>query len=54
MAFFHSPKLVTDGLVMYVDAANPRSYPGTGSTWYDLTTKRPCGKKKWQCHYFEA
>ena len=38
MAFFHSPRLITDGLVMYVDAANPKSYPGTGSTWYDLTT----------------
>lgn len=37
MAFAHSPKIVTDGLAMYVDAANPKSYPG-GSTWYDLTT----------------
>ena len=37
MALAHSPKIVTDGLVMYVDAANLKSYPGTGSTWYDLT-----------------
>lgn len=37
MALAHSPKIVTDGLVMYVDAANPKSYPGDGSTWYDLT-----------------
>lgn len=22
---------------MYVDAANPRSYPGVGNTWYDLS-----------------
>jgi hypothetical protein len=37
MAFHYSPKIVTDGLVMYVDSANPKSYPGSGSTWYDLT-----------------
>lgn len=33
----YSPKLVTDGLVLYLDASNPRSYPGTGSTWFDLS-----------------
>ena len=27
----------TSGLVQCVDAANPRSYPGSGSTWYDVT-----------------
>jgi hypothetical protein len=37
MAFNYSPKIVTDGLVLYLDAANPRSYPGTGTTWYDLS-----------------
>jgi len=37
MAFHHSPKIVTDGLVMYLDAANPKSYPGIGSTWHDLS-----------------
>ena len=25
-----------DGLQIVLDAANPRSYPGTGNTWYDL------------------
>jgi hypothetical protein len=29
--------IVTDGLVMYLDAANPRSYPGTGTSWYDMS-----------------
>jgi hypothetical protein len=24
-------------LILYLDAANPRSYPGTGGTWYDLS-----------------
>ena len=30
--------LVTAGLMLHVDAGNPASYPGSGSTWYDLTT----------------
>lgn len=29
--------IVTDGLVLYLDAANTKSYPGTGTNWYDLT-----------------
>ena len=33
----HGPKIVTDGLILYLDAANVRSYPGSGTTWYDLT-----------------
>ncbi len=33
----YNPSLVRNGLLMYVDAANPRSYPGTGNTWYDLS-----------------
>lgn len=37
MAFHFSPKIVTDGLVFYVDAANPKSYPGSGTTWKDLS-----------------
>lgn len=37
MGLSHSPKIVTDGLKLYLDAANLKSYPGTGSVWYDLT-----------------
>lgn len=37
MAFHYSPKLVTDGLVLALDAANSKSYPGSGTTWYDLS-----------------
>ena len=37
MAFNYSPKLITDGLVLYLDAANTRSYPTTGTTWNDLS-----------------
>lgn len=31
----YSPKIVTDGLVLYLDADNPKSYSG-GSTWIDI------------------
>jgi hypothetical protein len=30
-------KINTQGLVLYLDAANPDSYPGNGLTWYDLS-----------------
>ena len=32
----YNPRIVTDGLVLCLDAANKRSYPGTGTTWTDL------------------
>ena len=35
MGLTHSPRIVTDGLVFCVDAADARSYPGTGTTWTD-------------------
>jgi len=31
------PKIVTNGLVLCLDAANRKSYPGSGNTWYDLS-----------------
>jgi hypothetical protein len=37
MALAHSPRIVTDGLVLYLDAANSKSYPGSGTTWTDLS-----------------
>jgi hypothetical protein len=37
MSFSFSPKIITDGLVLYLDAANTRSYPGVGTTWTDLS-----------------
>lgn len=33
MGLNHSPRIVTDGLVMCLDAANVKSYPGSGSSW---------------------
>jgi hypothetical protein len=37
MSLFHSPSIVRDGLQLYLDAANPKSYPGSGATWFDLS-----------------
>jgi Concanavalin A-like lectin/glucanases superfamily len=31
------PDIVEDGLVLHLDAGSKRSYPGTGTTWTDLT-----------------
>ena len=36
MSLNHSPSIVTDGLVLCLDAANQRSYPKSGTTWSDL------------------
>jgi hypothetical protein len=43
MAFFYSPKLVTNGLVLYLDAANSLSYPGSGTIWTDLSRSQVSG-----------
>ena len=37
MGIDYNSIIITDGLVGYWDAANPRSYSGSGNTWYDLT-----------------
>jgi hypothetical protein len=36
MSYKYGPSIVTDGLVFYVDAANDKSYPGSGNSAYDL------------------
>ena len=37
MAFNRGPKIVTQGLVLALDAASKNSYPGTGTAWTDLS-----------------
>jgi hypothetical protein len=37
MAFNYSPKIVTDGLVLYLDAANPKSYVSGSTAWNDIS-----------------
>ena len=39
MGLSHSPKIVTTGLVGYWDAGSSKSYPGSGTTWYDISGK---------------
>ena len=36
MGIGYNTSVVRDGLVFYLDAANLKSYPGTGTTWFDL------------------
>ena len=40
MALTHSPSIVRTGLVLHLDAANLKSYPGTGVTWTGLTSSQ--------------
>ena len=37
MTVGYNPRIVTDGLVLALDAGNTKSYPGIGSTWTDLS-----------------
>ena len=34
---YYGPKIATSGLVLYLDAANKFSYPGSGTNWKDLS-----------------
>ena len=43
MGFSYSPKVVTDGLVLYLDAANPLSYASGSTSWNDLSRGRNSG-----------
>lgn len=33
---YTGPRIVTKGLIMTLDAASPKSYPGSGTTWFGL------------------
>jgi len=35
MALSRGPKIITDGLILCLDAADKKSYSGSGDTWYD-------------------
>jgi len=43
MGLAHSPSIVTNGLVLCLDAANRKSYPGSGTTWTDLSLNKHNG-----------
>ena len=37
MATNYNPSIVTEGLVLCLDGANVKSYPGSGTTWTDIS-----------------
>lgn len=37
MGYANGPRIVTDGLALHLDAGNAKSYPGSGTSWYDLS-----------------
>jgi hypothetical protein len=37
MGLSHSPSIITQNLSLCLDAANPKSYPGSGTIWTDLS-----------------
>jgi len=40
---FGAPPIITNGLVLNLDAANNKSYPGTGTAWRDLSGNNNTG-----------
>ena len=43
MSLYHSPQISLNGLVLCLDAANRKSYPGSGTTWTDLSGRGNTG-----------
>ena len=43
MSFYRGPKVVTNGLVLALDAADRNSYPGSGTSWSDLSGNNNTG-----------
>ena len=43
MGISYNPRIVTDGLVLALDAGNRKSYPGSGTTWTDLSGRGNTG-----------
>jgi hypothetical protein len=39
----YNPGIVTEGLVLALDAANAKSYPGSGTAWTDLSSRATNG-----------
>lgn len=43
MSIYYNTNIVRNGLVLHLDAANVKSYPGSGTTWSDLSRNRNNG-----------
>jgi hypothetical protein len=37
MSVSYNTSIITSGITLYLDAANKKSYPGTGTSWFDLS-----------------
>lgn len=37
MAYNNGPRIISDGLVLCLDAGNNKSYPGSGTSWFDIS-----------------
>lgn len=44
MSLFHSPQIITNGLIFYFDAKNIKSYSGSGTTCIDLLGSSTTGE----------
>jgi hypothetical protein len=51
MAFFRGPNVVTNGLVLALDAANSKSYVSGSTTWNDLSGNNNSGSIQSGCTY---
>lgn len=40
MARAYGTKIVRDGIIFQLDSINKKSYPGSGTTWYDLSNNK--------------
>jgi hypothetical protein len=43
MSVIKGPNVVREGLVLHLDAGTTRSYPGSGTTWNDLSGSENTG-----------
>lgn len=43
MSIAYNSSIILDGLVLCIDAANPKSYPGSGTAWYDISGQQQHG-----------
>lgn len=43
MAFGNGPRIVNNGLLLCLDASDRNSYPGSGTTWFDVSGNKNCG-----------
>lgn len=37
MSAYGGPQIVSDGMIFFLDSSNPKSYPGAGTVWTDMS-----------------